>query len=116
MELLTIQSTPRINEASDQPCAGDPIDPYLLPGGPPLAAIRAALEMPNARVERWWFMRRKVPGDSSICFCKGLGALGLGRAREVVNGHNGRMLPLQLLELPPGLCFWPLSEGGAKLG
>src|SRR6266446_2756858 len=74
-----------IDEAPDQPGTGDAIDPYPLPGGPQLAAIRSPLQVPDAHVQRLWFVRRKLSGDSSVCFGKGLGTLGLGGPREVVD-------------------------------
>ena len=71
-----------IDKASDQPRAGDAINPHLLPSGPPLPAIRSPLQMPDTRVQRLGFIRRKVPGDCSVCFGQGQGRLPLGGARK----------------------------------
>src|SRR5499427_2128611 len=78
-----------IDEAPDQPRTGDTIDPYPVPGSPPLAAIRRPFQVPNARVQRQWLIRRKVPRDGGLGFSEGLGSLDLGRAGEVVDAHHG---------------------------
>jgi len=46
---------------------------------------------------------------------QGLSTLGLGRAREVVDGQQGLIVTSHLLEHAPGLRFGRLSEGGAHV-
>src|SRR5206468_8429580 len=78
-----------IDEAPDQPRTGYAIDPHPLPGGPPLVAIAGPLQMPDTGVQRPGSIWRAVAGDSGFGFGQGLGTLGLGRAREVVDRHQG---------------------------
>src|SRR5262245_7740125 len=77
----------RIDEAPNQPGTGHAIDPHSLPSSPQLAAIGGSLQMPNARGRRMRFIWREVSGDGSFRFSQGLGTLGLGRAREVIDRY-----------------------------
>jgi hypothetical protein len=66
-------------------------------------------------VQRLRFIRREVPGDGGVGFGQGLRALGLGRAREVVDRHDRLILPPHLLELASHLHFGCLTDTGAHL-
>jgi hypothetical protein len=61
--------------------------------------------MPDARVQRLGFIRRKVPGDGSLGFGQGLGRLDLSRPREVVDSRQGFILASHLLKHAPGWRF-----------